>query len=89
MYKARISQIPHTRTQILIIGKIKLVRLYSKASTLHKPANKDPSQTWAPSCKMVTNGPSCCHTKRRMGTATLAHPSFGMTATEAIGDHFA
>ncbi len=27
---------------------------------------------------------SRCHTKRRMGAATLVHPSFGMTATKTV-----
>ena len=29
----------------------------------------------------VPNGPSRCHTKRRMGARGCAHPSFGMTPT--------
>ncbi len=31
---------------------------------------------------------SQCHTKRRIGTATRTHPSFGMTPTQAIRDLF-
>ncbi len=32
---------------------------------------------------------SRCHTKRRIGAATHAHPSFGMTMTQGIRDIFA
>ena len=32
---------------------------------------------------------SRCHTKRRVGAAPCAHPSFGMTATQDIRDLFA
>ncbi len=32
---------------------------------------------------------SLCHTKERSGTAMRPHPSFGMTTTQAIRDHFA
>ncbi len=41
------------------------------------------------SCKKVPNGLSCCHTKRMIGMATRAHPSFGMTPTQAIRDLWA
>ncbi len=39
---------------------------------------------WAASRKNVPNVLSRCHTKRRMGTCGLAHPSFGMTQTYQI-----
>ncbi len=39
------------------------------------------NENWSALCKMVPNGLSQCHTKRRMGTHGCAHPSFGMTPT--------
>ncbi len=49
---------------------------------------------WAASHKKVHNGLSRCHTNRRMGAqrrmgVLRAHPSFGMTPTQAIRDFFA
>ncbi len=32
---------------------------------------------------------NCCRVKRRMGVATHARPSFGMTTTQTIRDLFA
>ncbi len=45
-----------------------------KPVTLAKSCN-----IWAPSCKKVPYGLSCCHTKRRMGARGRTHCSFGMT----------
>ncbi len=48
-----------------------------------------------PGVRILCYGPphiplkSWCHTQRRAGTATHAHPSFGMTTTQDIRDLFA
>ncbi len=44
---------------------------------------------WAVLCEKVPNVLSRCHTKRRTGARGRAHPSFGMTPTQAIRDLFA
>ncbi len=44
--------------------------------------------TWAASREKVPNVLCRCHTKRRMGACSRAHPSFGMTTIKDIRDLF-